>query len=236
MFRANNCFKLFSLLCAFVLLLSSCASASYPDSFDRKHFSKDDIVKFYNLDWLSDVRTVKEAFENDFGKDSFIIDSPTSYNVYGDTLGSFKFYLHSKNGRDEPLLWELGNSKIHSINLYFINRPDIKAKASTDDDLYLYEAKYIFVEEGASVAKKMKQKLDSLYGDGVKGSFENSYNYIWKDENGNTIELYHNDPVGIVKGVYTLAYRCGDMLELLEQGKSNNVNKNQKQDAADDKL
>ena len=51
--------------------------------FHREHDSKNDLIKFYNIDWLAGPETVRQAFVKDYGEDAFMMDELGQTFNYG---------------------------------------------------------------------------------------------------------------------------------------------------------
>ena len=235
LFKMRRYYKFFALL-LICISLTGCSTGS-SNLLKREHESKNDVIKFYKIDWLADVETVKQAFIKDHGKDSFKMSHGKAYEIYSDKAGTLIFFV---NNSEYLLNWEIGGCNVIGIDLQFLINPSININQIKENQMYLYNAEYTLIADYDN-ALNLKHQLDNLYGNSIKGEKTLSYadevwdekntneeiNYVWKDINGNTVEIFYHDVRGIVKnGSYfqepahlSLEYKCGDVYNYLEQEK-----------------
>ena len=235
---------LISLLIALCFVLASCSSGVY-SPIKREHESKNDVIKFYNFDWMIGIDDVKQELIKEHGLNTFTINYSDYFTKYSDYAGAYSIGIHGTN-EDKQLLWELADQKIDFMIFKFVSDPSIEAnKVSYDDKMYLFGGSYYFVENTEDTAKALKSKLNSIYGYGEQGDYSAAdINYVWKDTNGNTIELYYRGAKHYKLGdtwydddpTLHLNYTCGDIQNYLDEERAKYKEEEKKNNANDDKL
>ncbi len=231
-----------ALLLVCILLTGCSAGSSSP--IKREHESKDDVIKFYNFDWMTGIEEIKQGLIKEHGEESFRINYPRVFSQYSDTAGVFLFGIYGTN-EEKQLLWELADQKIDHMVFKLVSDPSVSAKKASYDQMYLYGGTYYFVDVSSETAKALKSKLNKIYGSGERDNNSSAeINFTWTDANNNRIKLYYNGAQHYKIGdtwydddpMLYLEYTCDDIDQYLQEESDKNKEQQKQQDAGDDKL
>ena len=191
---------LLCILFACIFIVSGCAANDLP--IKRKTNSKDDVIKFYGFDWLTERSVIEKKFNEDFGSDYICKEKISSIN---DDIDTIRVSYKGKNEND--LDWSIAGHNISDMKLSYI-------KNKKNDKSYLYLAMWHFCNMNMDDVKDIINKLDLLYAKTESNDKEITYT----DNNQNTVRLtdYSNKKLEII-------YTNNDILkQVIEIQKDNN--------------
>lgn len=167
-------FVIISIMC----LISGCSNDGSKLPYSRKQDIKNDKIKFYNFNWLTEINDIFETFDKDFGKDTYTYTVKTQIIKVNDGTEIEKdvFEIKGKDGGD--LLWEIAEHKLQMMYIECISNDNGKHK-------YIDSGTYVFKEKDDETKKDIKNKLDTLY------TYDKD-DLCYKDMNGNTIQHFTN--------------------------------------------
>lgn len=169
-----------------MLVISGCSGNSMP--FKRKYNPKDDVIKFYNFEWFTEVKTILEKFNKDFGEDTYEV------RKWKASRGVYVFTIEGKN--NSSLLWDIAGHKLDFLEITCFSKDN-------GEHCYLEMGEYIFKDKGEETFADLKEKLSELY------TKDETHENMFVDKNDNYIMLKNN---------YSVCYGCmdGDLI-FLEQ-------------------
>ena len=199
------------LICSFILIMSGCSGNS--SLIQRKLNEKNDTIKFYGFDWLTEKKEIDNKFNSDFGADSY---ECIRYNPSYDNQINENYYYEEYDyiGKDnKPLNWIVAGHKLNSINMKFIR--------DNKNNRFLYSACYEFIGINQSDYEDIVNKLDKLYKKlHEEDLFEKNYEewmarfydgeYI--DKNHNVIDVFYDDD----ELTLNLSYSCIEVYVIME--------------------
>ena len=174
--------SLIFILCFLTLVGCSSGGTNGKLPISRELNIKDDVIKFYGFDWLTELKDIEDKFNKDFSGKPFVVEGSDTNGRYSidDKLGRYNFYI---KGKDRPNLdWDIAGNELEYIELDFVSDDGGKT-------CYLYAATYNFKEKTGLRVKELISKLDGLY-DKLSEEYDNGViTAIYSDKNNNMAVL-----------------------------------------------
>lgn len=223
---------------AIVLILcfsiSGCGNNSSEDvnSIMRTNDYKEDLIKFDDIEWLTELNIAEKKIKDDLLTTNNIYRVDLSGNEDGDEGHMMMRYDYGDNKKDlrTNIIGKIAGWDLNSIEIDYIMRNKKK---------YVHKYTIVIVDnEGKTTPESIKldliDKLDKKYGEEnrvANPNYENesqdenaltnhfTYEFEWKDKNGNSARIRAYDKsVGIT-------YRCNNIDEYLNMEKEEKSNK-----------
>lgn len=187
--------KLVCLLLVCLFILGGCFANKFP--VKRNTNGREDVIKFYGFDWLTERSTIEKKFKGDFESDYICEENITPVN---DKIDIVNVLYKGKNGTD--LNWTVANHNVSQLQLFYIK--------SESGKQYLYKGIWVFNNCSEEDEEYFSTRLDKLY----PYTMQNKALYI--DKNYNTINLSYMDKPKEI----TLDYCCSDILYQLNEAEN----------------
>lgn len=202
-------FAVVSLLFILTLTLSGCSSSK---TFPREHNAKNDMIKFYGLEWLTEKKEVEKKLDDSFGADSYKLDE----EWFAMPHNGFDIFSTRFVPTDE-------RAGIGEVGGYAVSEIEFNYMTLDKKNFYLYRAKYYFADTDLSNCWDLERKLDALYPRTKEETKVREYSVYYTDSNNNEAHLYHHDswydnydgvthPASL--GIF---YICGDMRDYIDK-------------------
>ena len=179
--------KLVCLLLVCIFILGGCVANDLP--LKRKTNGREDVIKFYGFDWLTERSTIENKFNGDFGSDYVCEENITHQN---DEINLVNVLYKGKN--ETALNWTVANHNVSQLQLFYIK--------SKNGKQYLYKGTWLFNNCNKEDEDFFYTKLDKLYPNTMKNK------PLYFDNNYNSISLSYMDKSKEI----TLDYCCTDIL------------------------
>jgi len=192
--------KLMCILFACIFIISGCAANDLP--IIRHTNSKNDVIKFFGVDWLTERSEIEKKFNEDFG---------TNYKCEEENIRQINEKLDevsiSYSGKDYTKLnWQIAGHTVNYLSIHYIK--------DKSDKYYIYGGYLSFDNCTDEDMKDIISKLDGLYtrnNEKVSESTEVEYidtnkNEIWVSRDSRTTLSLSYFCVDIDKQVMTLSY------------------------------
>lgn len=190
-------FKLLMLVILIGVFLSGCSGNNALPK--RAHDANADVIKFYNLDWLTSKNDVDARFTKDFGEGTYTTKLDY-FEKANDTLGFGEYYYKGVDG--DGLHWNIGGHEVSSMVITYISNDECKNN-------YLIRGKYSFKNPTEEVAQDLYHTLCSLYSETKRTPSTTEF----EDINGNRITMrFYKYTEGKITATLSLEYMCGDMI------------------------
>lgn len=197
-----------------VFTMSGCGNSSNTSNITgktRAHSAKDDLIKFYDFEWMTDEEAIDKKFDSDFGANSYYkksYENDEFLSKLGVQAVNDKVAIVSVNYDNEdgniPLEWEIGGQKIQFITIDYIM--DIKTTQKE-----LYHATYYFLDESSDTFHDLNNKLSALYGKTETIYDGKKRNAVYTDSNNNRVEIKFDGDTT------TVSYYCGDLEDIITE-------------------
>lgn len=198
--------SLLLLICC--LFITGCSSNV---GIKRKSNAKEDEIRFFSLEWLTKKEDVEKAFDEKFGKGTYIVDENLDADDINPPLYSY-CVRHFGLGEEEfnKLNWDIGGYKTNQINVFYLS-DDYKEK-------YMYRAIIWFSDNDNETYLELRSKLKDLYTEKETENTDVRKTTRFEDKNNNTAILnYVFNPTLSSDPYIQLSYNCGDINNYIEE-------------------
>lgn len=212
--------KIILLCILFACIFVVCGCSAQKGQIKRQQNIKDDEIKFFGFEWLTDLNSIKAKFDKDYKDKPYIITEQETFddNKVNDTLIWKNYVVTGKN--NSSLGWDIGGCEVDSIQLTCLISNEGK-------DSYLYGGRYTFSNDVIEVRKNIMNKLESMYNKINEEKTDRWYEAYFSDKNGNGINVFQNN------NELTITYYCGEVVKSLDKMKEEYLKK--QNDEKDDK-
>ena len=202
--------RLLGILCMCALVICSC-SGNGKLPIERKNNAKNDRIKFYGFEWLTEKKEIDSKFSKDFGEfvsATGLPDGAEHLSVIDEKL-SLNDYFYYKDEDENSLLWEIAGNEIDFIAINYIT-PD------NGKNNYLVSAQYYFKYPSEELYNALATKLSDKYGEKKEGPFDDSWYTYFNDENENEIVIHYFESTSGTKTKHlVITYNCVEVLDIL---------------------
>lgn len=211
---------------AIVLILcfsiSGCGGSKEDDinSLVRTHDVKKDIIKFDDIEWLTELSEAEKKIKDDLITTNNLHISDTCHEI-DDTSGYLYMRYKDEDGEDlyQNSIGKLAGWDINAVSITYIEKNGKK---------YVYEffMNIIDLENGNSIEdikNDIVEKLDIKYGEENRNTNNPKYGNEWIDKNDNRVRIGSNDECVFID------YICNDGNEYIDkkfEEKKNEMKKN----------
>ena len=211
------------LICVMLFTLTSCSSNA---GIKRKSNIKQDEIRFLSLEWLTKKEDVEKAFDEKFGKETYVIEEDNAGTDINPPLYYYCDHYFGKGTNNyNPLNWEIGGYLTNQINVFYLS-DDYKEKK-------MYQAIVFFSNSDKETYLQLRSKLEALYTIEETEDNGTSRRTSFIDKNGNKATLNNIYNSSLFSPTIQLTYKCGDMVEYIDEQRdiySKKKNENKKQE------
>ena len=218
------------------LVLTGCSNSSDSKDSDKEKIeikrtvdSKNDEIRFYGLDWLTEKRVIDEKFNREYGESTYISEkrvvvggvrveasyypSVTEYpHPSGIIRTNYVYYGTGAKKADDYLArlnWDFAGNTLSDIDLFFLS--DDSGRSN-----YLYSASLTFEDVTRDSYKEIVRKMDKLYKQTGHETSTLWEDYSYTDANNNSVRVvYYTSDYS--PRTMRLDYDCGDMNDLAKK-------------------
>ena len=210
--------------------ISGCGNSSSEDvnSIMRTNDYKEDVIKFDDIEWLTELSKAEKKVKDDLLTTKNIYRSEFGGDVDGSTGSLLIGNNYSKDYKERDELKSQG--KIAGWDIYGIEM--IYVMNNNKKYVYRYNIAIKDFERGTNlelIEKDLMEKLDNKYGENNRNDNSEKNDYEWSDKNRNRVGIK-------LGGEYvSMMYECSNVYEGIEKIKKEESNKNKAEQEKKDK-